>query len=249
MGCNGNNRHTNTAGHAVVDQRTRIVEWVHSKATQGPNSDGNRCIGNWMWQLHRNTQETFGMWDRSMATMPSNFRELAAVYLGLKSFSAVLQGKALTVLTDHTTTCAYLNHLGGPVQTLTKLAQAVWALVLKLDISLRAHYLPGIDNVPADNLSRQNTLYEWMLNPGLYHHIDQRFGPHTIDLFPSFQTRQLQRYNSRSYDPETEGIDALSQRNWHQEVNFVSVPFRFITKILEIVEIQSAEATEKCRGY
>ena len=195
------------------------------------------------WGCCIDQQETFGLWDRSMANMPSNFRELSAVYLGIKSFSAQLQGKALTVLTDNIVTTAYLNHLGGPVQSLTNLAQAIWAIVFKLDISLRAHHLPGVLNVQADRLSRKKYLYEWKLHPELFQHIDKTFGPHTIDRFASFQTRQLPRYNSISYDPETEGIDALSQNNWGQEVNFVNPPFRLIPQVLKTVNNQSARAT------
>jgi len=195
------------------------------------------------WGCCIGSMETSGLWDRSMKFRPSNFRELAAVYLGIKSFGSILQGKAVTVLSDNITTCAYLNHLGGPVRDLTKLAQAVWALVFKLDIDLRAHYLPGKLNVQADGLSRQKCLYEWKLNPGLFRHIDRMFGPHTVDRFASFQTRQLPRYNSRSFDPETEGIDALSQGNWEQEMNFVNAPFRLIPKVLSVVQNQAAVAT------
>lgn len=187
--------------------------------------------------------ETSGLWDKSMATQPSNFRELAAVYLSIKSFRSVLQGKAVTVLSDNITTVSYLNHLGGPVPTLTNLSQAVWALVYKLDIDLRAHYLPGHLNIQADQLSRTTSQYEWMLNPQVFKHIDGLFGPHTIDRFASFQTRQLPRYNSVSYDPESEGIDALSQDNWTAENNFVNPPFRLISKVLKIVNMQTAEAT------
>lgn len=192
------------------------------------------CIGN---------LESSGLWDKSMALRPSNFRELAAVYLAIKSFRSHLQGKAVTVLSDNITTCAYLNHLGGPVPTLTKLAQAVWALVYKLDINLRAHYYPGKLNIHADSLSRLKSKYEWKLHPKVFQHLDQVFGPHTIDRFASFQTRQLPRYNSLSFDPETEGIDALSQENWMAESNFVNPPFRLISKVLNVIEAQEATAT------
>ncbi|MES9880717.1 MAG: reverse transcriptase domain-containing protein [Sedimenticola sp.] len=191
------------------------------------------CIGN---------QETFGLWDRSMAIMPSNFRELAAVYLGLKSFSSQLKGNAVTVLSDNIVTCAYLNHLGGPTPSLTNLAKAVWAIVFDLDITLRAHYYPGHLNRQADALSRQKSTHEWKLHPGVFRYIDKAFGPHTVDRFASFQTRQLPRYNSLSYDPETEAIDALSQ-DWRNEVNFVNAPFRLIPKVIDLVQNQSASAT------
>jgi hypothetical protein len=143
----------------ILKPRTDLIQMETDASATGWGS----CIG---------TQETFGLWGQVYGNNAIELSRTGAVYLGLKSFSAVLQGKARTVLTGNITTCAYLNHLGGLVQTLTKLAQAVWALVFKLDISLRAHYLPGIDNVQADNLSRQKTVYEWMLNPGLFHHID-----------------------------------------------------------------------------
>lgn len=63
---------------------------------------------------------TSGPWDKSMASKPSNFRELAAMCITIKSFGSVLQGARVTVLPDNITTCAYLDHPGVSVPILTK---------------------------------------------------------------------------------------------------------------------------------
>ena len=97
-----------------MDNRTKVVGWVRVETTQTVHTVRDRCVSHWLGSCIGD-QETSGLWDKLMAVQPSNFRELAAVYLALKSFRNVIQGKAVTVLSDNITTCAYLNHLGGPV--------------------------------------------------------------------------------------------------------------------------------------
>ena len=87
------------------------------------------------------------------------------------------------------------------------------------------------------------TPYDWKINPVIFHRIDNMFGPHTVDRFAALHNQQLQRYNSMFMDPETEGVDALAQNNWHQEMNFCNAPFWMVSKILQKLKTQKAEAT------
>ena len=183
-----------------------------------------------------------GHWDKTMKARASNFREIVAVYLSLKSFAHLLQGSAVTVLSDNVTATAYLNHMGGPRHTMSLVSKAVWALAHSLDMSLTVRYLAGKNNVLADQLSRQVDPYEWQLHPYMFQRINRAFGPHTIDRFASFQTAHLPRYNSALYDPAAEAVDALSQ-SWTQEVNFVNPPFRLLTRCLNLIQDQKAKAT------
>ena len=149
----------------------------------------------------------------------------------------------MQLLTDNTTTVAYVNNMGGPSSQLTDLAERIWSVALDNGIQLVAKHLAGEVNVWADRLSRLPIQYEWKLNPAMFHLLDNTWGPHTVDRFASFSTAQLPRYNSRFYDPATSGIDALAQQDWGQENNFVNPPFRMLSSVLQVIQRQEAYAT------
>ena len=238
----------------VSDPATRkdLLWWIHSLENWNgivlksrPNAlqiSTDASGSGWGAHLHNLNLDACGQWDWSMKERCSNYREIMAVYLGLKSFAPHIQGCAVTVLSDNVTATAYLNHMGGPRRSMSQVAKAVWALAHQLDISLTVRYLAGKDNVVADRLSRRSDPYEWQLHPHLFRHIDRVFGPHTVDRFASLQSAQLQRYNSALYDPAAEAVDALSQ-DWTGEMNFVNPPFRLLPKVLRLISNQQVCAT------
>ena len=187
--------------------------------------------------------EASGSWDLDHINRHINYKELLAVLLALQSFAFQIQGKSVQIMTDNSTTMAYLNNMGGPSALLTDLAEKVWAEALSLNVTLLASHVAGISNTHADALSRMPTQYEWMLHPTVFRYIDGLWGPHTIDRFASIATTQLPRYNSRFYDPMTQGVDALSQQDWAEHNNFVNPPFRLLPKVLAKVIQQKAYAT------
>lgn len=137
--------------------------------------------------------------------MPSNYRELTAVLMALHSFLPIIKGKAVQIVSDNIWTMAYLNHLGGSVKELSDMAKAIWSLAFHHSIQISARYLAGKENVLADQLSRLNGKYEWRLHPKLFNWINQIWGPHSINRFATMTNTQLSRYNSRSFDPKSEG--------------------------------------------
>lgn len=183
-----------------------------------------------------------GFWNHRLSSMPSNYREMMAVLLALKSFPH-LANHHVQVLTDNITTAAYINHLGGPSNMLSPLANAIWMEAYNNNITLQAKYLPGTQNLTADSLSRISTQYEWQLHPALFRYVDRIFGPHTVDRFASLTTAQLPLYNSLYRDPMSCGVDALAQRDWNQHNNFVNAPFRLIPQVLQLLQQQQATAT------
>ena len=184
-----------------------------------------------------------GTWNPITASKHINFKELTAVQLALESFGHQIAGKSIQVLTDNSTTVAYLNNMGGPVMQLTEVAESIWANVLAQECHLQARHVPGVQNTQADHLSRLPLHYEWQLNPLVFNRIDNIWGPHSIDRFASVTTTQLQTYNSRFADPQTHGIDALAQQDWRLHNNYVNPPFRLIPRVLDVVQAQQAEAT------
>jgi len=187
--------------------------------------------------------EAAGFWNTRLSFKHSNYRELMAVLLCLKAFAPYIKNQVVQVLSDNITTVAYISHLGGPSAELSQLARAVWAEAIDLNVELRAKHLAGVENVHADYLSRLESPYEWRLHPNVFKFMDRLWGPHTCDRFASLMTTQLPVYNSLFYDPLTSGVDALAQQDWAKHNNFVNAPFHLISKILNVIQNQGAEAT------
>ena len=57
-----------------------------------------------------------------------------------------------------------------------------------------------------------------MLHPDIFAALDILWGPHTTDIFSSFRSRQLPRFNRHWANLCSEGVDAFSFR-WDNENN------------------------------
>lgn len=195
------------------------------------------------WGATLEGRRASGQWNKRLSRQSSNFREIMAILMALQAFKEIIRNKSVQVLTDNITALAYISNKGGPVAELTNIACAIWNLCCAVNIHIQIGHIKGLRNVEADFLSRIIDNYNWRLHPKLFQMIDNMFGPHTIDRFASGINTQLTRFNSRFWEPHTEGIDALSQQNWGTEMNFVNAPFRLIPRILDIIKTQQAEAT------
>lgn len=195
------------------------------------------------WGSVLNSEAASGTWDRWACSQHINYLELLTVLLAMKSYGQRIKGKHVRILTDSVTAACYINNLGGPVYQLTELAETIWAEALANQVLLSCRHIAGKTNTIADQLSRLPIHYEWKLHPSIFGYIDQLWGPHTIDRFASFSTAQLTKYNSRFLDPNTVGIDALSQDDWGKENNYVNPPFRLLNQVLQIIIAQRAWAT------
>ena len=70
--------------------------------------------------------------------------------------------------------------------------------------------------------------------------LDQKWGPHNIDRFASFFNTQLPRFNSRYWNPGTEGVDAFTC-DWQGENNWWCPPVYLVPRVL-----CHAQETEAC---
>jgi hypothetical protein len=55
-----------------------------------------------------------------------------AILMAFKAFSSLIRGKSIQILTDNISAVAYINHMGVPSPSLTKLAIAIWAKAIDL---------------------------------------------------------------------------------------------------------------------
>ena len=71
-------------------------------------------------------------------------------------------------------------------------------------------------NRQADSLSRIIDFDDYFINDDLFHMLDSKWGPHTVDRFACSYNAKLSRFNSRFYQLGDEAVDAFAQ-NWEGE--------------------------------
>ena len=106
----------------------------------------------------------------------------------------------------------------------------VWALTHLA--SLRAVYIPGVQNRAADLLSRTGPLPgEWRLHPGVVTQLWSQFGRARVDLFASSETTHCDRWFSIRDQWAPLGQDALSQ-DWPLGQLYAFPPLPLIPYVL-----------------
>ena len=107
------------------------------------------------WGGHLGDWVISGQWSSAWAKHHINWLELQAVWLTLQHFLPQVRDTAVDVLTDNSTTVAYINKEGGTQSpTLCYLALDLWAWCRQHGIYLVANHISGVRNVLADALSR-----------------------------------------------------------------------------------------------
>ena len=116
---------------------------------------------------------TGGPWSEEEKKYHINCLELLAATLAVKSFVKDQQNKVVLLLIDNQTAVAYINNLGGTISAQAKvLARTLWMWSLERGITLQAQYLPGEENVRADQESRvMRDHSDWMLNPAIFQRV------------------------------------------------------------------------------
>jgi hypothetical protein len=103
----------------------------------------------------------------------------------------------------------------------------LWYLLDTNDIHIRPRYIRSAANILADTLSREVDREDIQLSPGMFAHLQARWGPHTIDIFASMLNTQLPRFNARWRDPQGEDVVCLHLPDiaWQCENNYCNPPW------------------------
>jgi hypothetical protein len=101
----------------------------------------------------------------------------------------------------------------------------MWYLLDSNDNHIRPRYIRSALNILADTLSRELDTENWQLNPQLLAHLQDRWGPHSIDRFVSMLNTRLLRFNARWRDPQCEDIDCLHLPDaaWRRETTIATL--------------------------
>lgn len=134
---------------------------------------------------------------------------------------------------DNTTAVSYLNKQGGRVPTISKEAEALWDFCLERGIILKATYVPGINLVEADFLSRmKNKDSELRLLQEDFARIQENFGTPEVDLFATRFNHLVDKFVTLHPDPKALGSDAFSM-DWRTlGLSYAFPPFNMIGRIL-----------------
>ena len=175
-----------------------------------------------------------GTWSETQQKLHINYLELEAVFLTLKHFLPLLKNQNVLVRCDNTTVVQYINKQGG-----TKSPQLcyrtwdLWKFAIQNNIHIRAAHILGVQNVWADQLSRNRILpTEWTLHKSVVQKIFQLWGYPLIDLFASVQNRQIQIFCSWVPHPHALALDALSI-SWEKMFAYAYPPICLIPKVLQ----------------
>lgn len=183
-----------------------------------------------------------GLFTADIAKHHINYKELLTVDYLLRSTPVDLRGKVLELGIDNTTAMWYLRKMGGCKPELARLAQEIHNTLSVHQIThLHVYHLPGVLNTIADEESRNNVIHlaDFQLHPITFAILDNLLGPCTIDLFATFENRQMHRFASLSPQPEAIWVDAL-KHPWNAELGWANPPFALIGRTLQKVEFEQS---------
>lgn len=171
-----------------------------------------------------------GEWDVLDSCQSSTFRELKAVRLVLESFASCLAHKECKHRSDNQSTVSILA-TGSNKEALQREATRIYALCRHHGIRLFPEWIPRNLNHRADYWSKVIDTDDWMLNPVHFLELDQLWGPHTVDCFASFNSKQLPKFYSRWFCPGCAGIDAFTL-DWSGDNNWLVPPIHLVARVL-----------------
>lgn len=189
------------------------------------------------WGATFGAQTTSGLWTPAEAELHINVLETMAVHHAILHWATELSNHKVTVLSDNSTTVAYINRQGGTRSR--SLLQKTWDLLTlsdEMNIHLRASHLAGDLNVVADALSR-GTLdeNEWSLSQTWATFLFDIFGRPSVDIFAKADNYKLPTFCTRRAEPTAWRTDAFSFQ-WDGMFLYAFPPWRLIYKVLSVVQ-------------
>ena len=170
-----------------------------------------------------------GQWtDKEMSTS-STMREILAVKFVLLSLLHQLSGLSVKWFTDNQNVPRIMS-CGSRKSHLQSEALSIYNICCFHSISIEMEWIPRTENEQADFLSRVYDPDDWGLSHSTFQSIDRMWGPHSIDRFANHLNSKLSRFNSRYWNPGSEGIDTFIM-NWAEENNYVCPPVSLVPRV------------------
>ena len=182
-----------------------------------------------------------GQWTEQEAQQSSTWRELRAVRLVLESFATKLSSQRVRWFTDNQNVVRILLY-GSKKPLLQVEALAIFAVCVNDCIRIEPEWIPREENEKADYISRLVDHDDWKINPVIFEELDRKWGPHTVDRFADMHNCQIDRFNSRYWNPGSEAVDAFTC-DWSGENNWWCPPPFLIPRLLRHAQGTQAVGT------
>lgn len=186
-----------------------------------------------------------GMWNETEKLLHINALETLAVSKALQALFPNKVNTHFKLLSDNTTTIAYINKAGGTwSKCCNNIAKFIWEWCQRKNNWITATFIAGSENLEADFASRHFTAdTEWGLNPEIFESLCEKWFTPDVDLFGSEFNHLLPTYVSWGPDAGAFACDAFLL-NW---ADFNSVylfpPFRLVSRCIKKIR------WEKPKGF
>jgi len=212
--------------------------WIDKRAQVDVYTDASD--NGWGIVINDSTYE--GQWNDSVYHEHINAKELRTVILATQL--PQLQGKTVNIICDNMTTLAHIQRFGGTVsEHLMNLADQLWRHCLSTGTRLKTTYVPSSFN-PADAPSRRMQVQlEWSIDQSFFNRLQDKWGPHHVDLFASPSNNKLPLYMTWKPQETAINFDAL-QRPWTGLGNlYLCPPWNLLAQSLHKIQQERLEAT------
>ena len=182
-----------------------------------------------------------GQWSAWEAEQSSTWRELRAVGQVLRSLAHKLSGERIRWFTDNQNVVNILMY-GSKKPLLQKESLEIFQIGVVHQIKLEPEWIPREENQLADYWSKVIDYDDWMVHPAVFAQLDLIWGPHTVDRFSNGYNRQVFRFNSRFWEPDTEGVDSFTC-DWQGEINWWCPPVNLVPRVIQHAHRTRAKGT------
>lgn len=190
------------------------------------DNDKNIIVARGIW-----TEEHHIEWEK-IGVDHSTFQELFAIKNVIFSFNkdGQLRDKRIQIKTDNQGVYFIINRAGSRYFFIHELCKEILWYCIAENITLHATWIPRESNKLADFYSKISDSGDWKLRPCEFQKLKDRFGPFDVDLFASNENKQVEKFYSLYYQPNTSGVDAYNF-TWGRSC-WCNPPFGQMAKVL-----------------
>ena len=122
------------------------------------------------------------------------------------------------------------------------MALGIYELTKLFDVKLEVEWVPREENDIADFYSKLIDPDDWEITDSFFEHLDELWGPFTIDRFASYYNTKVERFNSKFTVPDTEAVDAFTQ-DWRFDNNLLVPPTTCLIKTINYLKTFNIRGT------
>ena len=131
---------------------------------------------------------------------------------------------------------------GSPKLNINELTRELLWFCLRHRITTSVEWVPREENAYADDISKMLIPEDSMLSRRFFGLLDERWGPHTVDLFASSANNQCNKLYALHWCRRAAGINAFGQP-WSRENCWINRPYSLTGKVWRTLREQKGLAS------